>query len=73
MECKGIWRTTLGLCNKWRHISLKDCQGVEGFMLGEAWTVLYGHHLASMPSSISYNMASDKVLNWLYSVLVNVS
>lgn len=42
-------------------------------MLGEAWTVLYGHHLASMPSSISYNMASDKVLNWLYSVLVNVS
>ena len=24
-------------------------------------------------SSISYNMASEKVLNWLYSVLVNVS
>ncbi|KAH8641670.1 hypothetical protein IG631_04611 [Alternaria alternata] len=60
MECKGIWRTTLGLCNKWRHIPSKDCQGVEGFMLGEAWTVLYGHHLTSMPSSISYNMASDK-------------
>jgi hypothetical protein len=37
------------------------------------WTVLRAHRLTWCYHQISYNMASDKVLNWLYSVLVNVS
>lgn len=49
------------------------CQGVEGLMLGEVRTVRAPCPSSNLVlSSISYNMASEKVLNWLYSVLVNV-
>lgn len=40
--------------------------------MGEVRTVLHWPSSNLVLSSISYNMASEKVLNWLYSVLVNV-